>query len=77
MDNVTIKLENNRSAINISGSLNVDQSVDVIDMLVRDMFKNIQSDTTKNYVRQQLISGINSAFDYSIVTNDSKPLVRL
>ena len=77
MDNVTIKMENNRSAINISGTLNVDQSVDVIDMLVRDMFKNIQSDTTKNYVRQQLISGINQSFDYSILTNDSKPLVRL
>lgn len=77
MDNVTIKLENYRSAINISGTLNVDQSVDVIDMLVRDMFKNIQSDTTKNYVRQQLISGINQSFDYSILTNDSKPLVRL
>lgn len=77
MDNVTIKLENYRSAINISGTLSVDQSVDVIDMLVRDMFKNIQSDTTKNYVRQQLISGINQSFDYSILTNDSKPLVRL
>jgi hypothetical protein len=77
MDNVTIKMENYRSAINISGTLSVDQSVDVIDMLVRDMFKNIQSDTTKNYVRQQLISGINQSFDYSILTNDSKPLVRL
>ena len=77
MDNVTIKMENYRSAINISGTLNVDQSVDVIDMLVRDMFKNIQSDTTKNYVRQQLISGINQSFDYSVLTNDSKPLVRL
>jgi len=77
MDNVTIKMENYRSAINISGTLSVDQSVDVIDMLVRDMFKNIQSDTTKNYVRQQLISGINQSFDYSVLTNDSKPLVRL
>tara|TARA_B100000768_G_scaffold160012_1_gene159353 strand:- start:317 stop:550 length:234 start_codon:yes stop_codon:yes gene_type:complete len=77
MEYVTIKMKSSGNEININGHISVDMSVDVIDMLVTDVFSKIQSGTSKNYVRQQLISAINQSFDYSVLTNNSMPLTRL
>lgn len=77
MAEIVIKMNSHNHDISMSGNLNVPMTIELIEMLTVAVMAKTTVNYEKNYIRQDIISAVNKANDFSVSTNNHLPLVRL